>query len=300
VAHLVELLREVRRVLRNDGTLWLNLGDSYFGSWGNYAGEIRGRGTQRQIIYGSQAHQPAYDGLERFRPPTAFRHRSLKPKDLVGIPWRVALALQADGWYLRSDIIWAKPNPMPESVTDRPTRSHEHVFVLAKADRYYYDPVAVAEPLARPHEASPKTPACFGGAYKSLGSRRQSRLHSRNEYRGSPLMTQNRRSVWTIATQPYPEAHFATYPIALVEPCIKASTSERGCCAECGAPWRRIIKKKSISPRDYNGKWEHAPPHASGRRMLANIRARRESGEAHDYPFPAPVTVTGMPQWTAA
>lgn len=185
VEHLVEVFREVRRVLKREGTLWLNLGDSYFGSWGNYGGENRGHGTQREITSGSKAHQSAYDGLERFRPPTAFSHSSLKPKDLVGIPWRVAFALQADGWYLRSDIIWAKPNPMPESVTDRPTRSHEHIFLLAKAERYYYDPIAIAEPLAKPKETGRRTPARFGEACKSVTEKNQSRVHSGNEHRGT-------------------------------------------------------------------------------------------------------------------
>jgi DNA modification methylase len=295
VAHLVEVFGEVRRVLRSDGTLWLNLGDTYFGSWGNYGGENRGHGRQREITSGSKAHQSAYDGLERFRPPTAFSHSSLKPKDLVGIPWRVALALEADGWYLRSDIIWAKPNPMPESVTDRPTRSHEHIFLLAKAERYYYDAIAIAEPLAKPMEAVRKTPARFGGAHKWVTVRTQSRLHSGNKYRGTLGMTRNRRSVWTIATQPYREAHFATYPTALVAPCIKAGTSERGCCAKCGAPWRRIVARTSVHPSDYNGKWLQAAPQSNARRMLANVRARRQAGEPHDYPFPPPRTMGWRP-----
>jgi len=298
VAHLVEVFHEVRRVMRPDGTLWLNLGDSYFGSWGNYGGGNRGHGSQREITSGSKAHQSAYDGLERFRPPTAFSHSSLKPKDLVGIPWRGACALQADGWYLRSDIIWAKPNPMPESAADRPTRSHEHIFLLAKAPRYYYDAIAIAEPLARPNEAARKRPARFGGARKSVSAKQQSRLQSGNEYRGCPWMTRNRRSVWTIATQPYPEAHFATYPTALVEPCIKAGTSDRGCCPRCGAPWRRVVLKTSVRPIDYHGKWSIAGGQASGRRMLANVRARRQAGEAHDNPFPPPKTLGWLPACT--
>src|SRR5450756_755815 len=124
VERLVTVFREMRRVLRDDGTFWLNIGDSYAGSWGNYGGQNRGRGKQREITTGSQAHQRAYDGLERWRPPTSKKLEGLKPKDLIGIPWMLAFALRADGWYLRSEIIWHKPNPMPESVKDRPTKAH--------------------------------------------------------------------------------------------------------------------------------------------------------------------------------
>ena len=181
VEALVEVFREVRRVLRLDGTLWLNLGDSYAGSWGSASG--------------------------------------LKPKDLVGVPWRVAFALQADGWYLRSDIIWHKPNSMPESVTDRPTKAHEYIFLLAKSRRYYYDAEAIKEPLARPEELLRKTPAVFGGRNKHDGYR--TRKHSGNEYVGT-YTGRNKRSVWTVPTKPFPEAHFAVYPPALITPCILA------------------------------------------------------------------------------
>jgi DNA modification methylase len=140
----------------------------------------------------------------------------------------VAFALQADGWYLRSDIIWHKPNPMPESVTDRPTKAHEYLFLLTKSERYYYDAEAIAEPLTRPEEADRKTPARFGGADKFEEARKQSRLHSGNEYTGTPNGTRNKRSVWTVATQPYSEAHFATFPPKLIEPCILAGCPSGG------------------------------------------------------------------------
>src|ERR1700733_11575609 len=142
VRKLVDVFRQVRR----DGTVWLNIGDTYYGSWGNYGGQNRGQGSQREIIHGSAVPNPAYDGLESYRPPSASPHPILKPKDLVGIPWRLAAALQADGWWLRSDVIWAKPNPMPESVTDRPTKSHEYLFLLSKSERYYYDYEAIRQP----------------------------------------------------------------------------------------------------------------------------------------------------------
>lgn len=295
VSHVVDIFREVHRVLRADGTLWLVLGDSYAGSWGNQ-GRKSTRGGQRSI------HGPMIQNLKPYPVRASCTgswvnsHPVLKPKDLIGVPWRVALALQADGWYLRSDIIWAKPNPMPESVTDRPTRSHEHIFLLTKSARYFYDAIAVAEPLARPVEVVRKTPEKFGGARKFQATREQSRLHSGNVYRGTMTMTRNRRSVWTITTEPYPGAHFATYPRALVTPCIKAGTSERGCCRRCGAPWQRIVMRTSIRPVDYAGKWSRALAQASGRRMLANVCARRQAGEDHNHPFP-PLLAVG---WKAS
>ena len=158
---------------------------------------------------------------------------TLKEKDLIGMPWRLAFALQADGWYLRSDIIWHKPNPMPESVTDRPTKSHEYVFLLSKSARYYYDAEAIKEPGA---ESDRERADQIGGANGHTVR------HSPGSIMGSSP-TRNRRTVWTIATQPFPEAHFATFPEALVEPCIRAGTSERGCCPECGAPWVRVVER---------------------------------------------------------
>lgn len=148
----------------------------------------------------------------------------IKSKDLVGIPWRLAFALQADGWYLRQDIIWHKPNPMPESVTDRCTKAHEYIFLLSKSGRYYYDADAIREPLTRPEEATRKTPARFGGADKWEEAQKQSRLHSGNEYFGTPNGKRNKRTVWTVATQPYRGAHFATFPPKLIEPCVLAGS----------------------------------------------------------------------------
>ena len=226
VANMVEVFREVKRVLRNDGTLWLNLGDSYVGSWGNYGGQKRGMGSQRKIISGSRIHQEAYDGLEKWRPPTSNKINNLKPKDLAGIPWRVALALQADGWWLRSDIIWAKPNPMPESVTDRPTKAHEYIFLLSKSDRYFYDNEAIKEPASNE------------GKLVSLGDK----SFSRGQAKGKGIKPsgngnadeylvpagRNKRTVWNITTKPYKEAHFATFPPELPEICIKAGCPQGG------------------------------------------------------------------------
>jgi DNA modification methylase len=247
VAKMVEVFRGVRRVLRNDGTLWLNLGDSYFGSWGNYSGQNRGKGGgQRQIVNGSSVPNPAYDGLEQMRPPTAGKHPTIKPKDLVGIPWRVAFALQADGWYLRQDIIWHKPNPMPESVTDRCTKAHEYIFLLAKSERYFYDAEAVKEASVDPVASAKRYAAPFfvgekheSGNYSATG---QTHTAGMKQFDGR----RNRRSVWTITTKPYSGAHFATFPPDLIEPCILAGTSAEGCCSNCRAPLVRQTSKTKL------------------------------------------------------
>ena len=210
VTNLVSVFREVRRVLRDDGTVWLNLGDSYFGG---------GRGSDAKMR-GTIKGQPAYEAVKTAKP--SWKDISgLKSKDLVGIPWRVAFALQADGWYLRSDIIWNKPNPMPEPVKDRPTKSHEYIFLLAKNRRYYYDCEAVKEPLK-------STPQEYLRAGASVRAN-----HQYGEVGGRPLGAtsftsvpsgRNARSVWTFTTQPYKDAHFATFPEALPERCIKAGS----------------------------------------------------------------------------
>jgi DNA modification methylase len=227
VAKMVEVFREVRRVLRDDGTVWLNLGDCYNGS--GKAGS-----NPEYHVHHTEFGRPSVH-KERFGNPTDIE--SLKPKDLVGIPWRVAFALQADGWYLRSDIIWSKPNPMPESVTDRPTKSHEYIFLLTKKARYYYDAEAVREKGTIPTG----THAAFTSEMASGNGIKYDRPDGW-VYTGN----RNRRTVWEIATQPFPMAHSATFPEALVEPCIKAGTSERGCCSVCGAPWVRVVEKERM------------------------------------------------------
>jgi DNA modification methylase len=215
VARLVEVFRQVRRALRPDGTLWLNLGDSYAGSWGN---QVRkpGRGTQRPVN-GPQLQRFAKHALSC--PNRATRtgslvndHPTLKPKDLIGIPWRVAFALQADGWFLRSDIIWSKPNPMPESVQDRPTKAHEYIFLLSKSARYYYDAQAIAERATNGER--------FHGDYAAPGAPQS----FRNGRDGSRTDTKNARSVWTIPPASYSGAHFATFPPDLARRCILAGS----------------------------------------------------------------------------
>uniref|UniRef100_A0A6M3INB1 Putative methyltransferase n=1 Tax=viral metagenome TaxID=1070528 RepID=A0A6M3INB1_9ZZZZ len=222
ISHIVEIFREVRRILRSDGTLFLNLGDSYAGS-GSPGGDFRdGKG-----------------GDEYLRPYNR-KGNSLKPKDLCGIPWRVALALQADGWWLRSDIIWHKPNPMPESVTDRPTKAHEYIFLLTKSAKYFYDAEAIREPHVRLWDAD------NGG---SMATERHHKAHiggtnrHKRPYPEPNPSGRNKRTVWTIATQPFPGSHFAVFPEKLIEPCVLAGTSEKGCCVECGGPWERVVEK---------------------------------------------------------
>src|SRR5215831_9221699 len=237
IAKMVEVFREVRRVLRKDGTLWLNMGDSY--ASGN--GQMTGYNDPNWI----KATGGACNGGPRVKAGDS----GLKPKDLCGIPWRLALALQADGWYLRCDIIWAKPNPMPESVTDRPTKAHEYIFLLTKSQRYFYDAEAIREPQ------SESTIERFGNgaAQRKAGKAYHAELHK--AVSTELLAGRNKRSVWTIATQPYPEAHFATFPEKLPKICILAGTSAKGCCAKCGAPWERIVTNKPSLPtcKSYHG-----------------------------------------------
>lgn len=243
VARMVEVFREVRRVLRDDGTCWVSLGDSYA------SGEI-GRHDRKE---GRRADGGDFAEKERGESRQQMRLRSsVKPKDLVGIPWRVAFALQADGWWLRQDIIWAKPNPMPESVRDRCTKAHEYVFLMTKSERYYYDAEAVSEPVAVSSTArlsqptlpiqagSDRVPGKTNGPMKAVGPRfggnkfgdsdePKHATKSGNVYQIPDANgRRNRRSVWTVTTKPYSGAHFATMPPDLVEPCILAGCPEGG------------------------------------------------------------------------
>ena len=213
VARMVEVFREVRRVLREDGTLWLNLGDSYASGGRTYRAHDAKDSKGGRVTGDYRPSDP--DGI--------------KPKDLVGIPWRVAFALQADGWYLRQDIIWHKPNPMPESVRDRCTKAHEYVFLLSKSARYWYDAEAVRE------ESKPESVARYGYAFGGEKSETLTREEAHGVGtrthpigRREPTVGRNLRSVWTITTKPYSGAHFATFPPELPERCIKAGCPEGG------------------------------------------------------------------------
>lgn len=237
VAKMVQVFREVWRVLRDDGTLWLNLGDSYAAN----------RAYQVEQKKGGPKHGVAQSVGGRGQRAAEY---GLKNKDLMGIPWRVAFALQADGWFLRQDIIWHKPNPMPESVTDRCTKAHEYIFLLSKSPRYYFDSEAIAEPLAASSEArlsqpglagqagSDRVPGKTNGAMKAVGPRfggskygdDTSELHrtkSGNKWTGASGK-RNKRSVWTVTTKPFKGAHFATFPPDLIEPCILAGCPRGG------------------------------------------------------------------------
>lgn len=263
---LVAVFREVRRVLRSDGTCWVNMGDSYAGSWGAQSrpdGNLKGASVlhARQIAAHPKATRTG--NLERFSSrrdkavvagPAHLSVSGIKPKNLVGQPWRLAFALQADGWWLRSDIIWSKPQPMPESVSDRPTRAHEYLFLLTKSARYWYDADAIKEPVsgeahrrfaghivAKNATRAPdglRTSASFGrgagfraGKNETTGDRTKEGFNERWKVKNNDLFhagtgdlveNRNKRSVWTIPTQPNPDAHFASFPEALVTPCVLA------------------------------------------------------------------------------
>jgi DNA modification methylase len=242
---LVAVFAELRRVLRSDGTLWLNIGDSY-----NAAGRV-GYGAREG--YKQNTNRASRNKADTNRPSVSY----LKPKDMIGIPWLLAFALRADGWYLRQEIIWSKPNVMPESVEDRCTKSHEQLFMLSKRERYFYDAAAIAEP-ATGRENFYGSPTYASGDRKDAGRSDK-----------TPTVTRNKRDVWAINTSPYDGAHFAVMPTGLVEPCILAGTSAKGVCSRCGAPWQRISEKEAVKQKPPSGTYSEGAgrmdsPHPSG------------------------------------
>ena len=222
VERLVNVFREVRRILRHDGTVWLNLGDSYAG------GNQTGRNDNGRTRIGRMNNWAEYD----IRKTKIKRHDELKPKDLIGIPWRVAFALQADGWWLRQDIIWHKPNPMPESVTDRCTKSHEYIFLLTKSERYYYDAEAVKEESTYTWNSAKAFSAGGLRANKGLTSAGGAQFSGTKSHEDVYKTGRNKRSVWTVNPRPYKEAHFeahfAVFPPKLIEPCVLAGSPTNG------------------------------------------------------------------------
>jgi DNA modification methylase len=231
VSEMVDVFREVKRVLRDDGTVWLNLGDSYCTHPpGKYDDPFKTTTTG-----GGRADANRINARKSCENRSKREFFGLKPKDLVGIPWRVAFALQADGWYLRQDIIWHKPNPMPESVTDRCTKAHEYIFLLSKSARYYYDADAIREPNA----TKPEDISRMGDKknFKCNDSRSQGKHGRTSLMQGGTKQEfidkyytngRNKRSVWTVTTKPFKDAHFATFPPKLIEPCILAGCPEGG------------------------------------------------------------------------
>lgn len=280
VEHTVEILRECRRVLRNDGVLWWNIGDSYCSQpKGSNKGWDKSGLTSRKD--GSRSIEEAQRAslTKPGWPPQG----GLKSKDLCLIPFRVALAAQADGWWVRSVIVWSKPNRMPESIRDRPTTSHEYILLLTKSPRYFWDAEAVREPYKDAGSANRKDFRCerylpenrVGQVTKNQGAEAGGTYIGN----GASELGRNLRSVWEFPTQAYSEAHFATFPEELPRRCILAGTSEKGACPKCGAPWVRVVEKE---PAQHTGESGTAYPSDSSAGRLAKLRqAARESGQEY-------------------
>lgn len=247
VAKMVEVFREVRRVLRDDGTTWINMGDGYANAGcGGSSVFASGRTDGRAGDGGKERLAVSRNTMKGNKVPAG-----LKSKDLIGIPWRLALALQADGWYLRSDIIWCKKSPMPESVRDRPTTAHEHVFLLTKSARYFYD--MGAERAVAKYGYRETKGEWRGGAYvNQQGPQDNSEPSggSNSVTGGDPSTGRNLWNYWLDIKQAnFKEAHFATFPPDLPRRCLRLGTSEKGCCPECGAPWKRIVERERVPTR---------------------------------------------------
>ena len=329
VSKLVAGFREVRRVLRDDGTLWLNLGDSFCSTAPGTMGDpLRDEGMFRNHGSGAKLAR------QKFRPATP---SGLKPKDLCGIPWRVAFALQADGWYLRQSMQWVKRNSMPESCQDRPVMSCETIFLLAKSSQYFYDAEAIRLPASM--ALSKQVREGYNGhttkAFGQNGVQNASDVKSRiiNRYRdkqrghsrrhdgfndrwdrmekegqcsgwrscrnsdwffesiGGMLLDQNDDPLaFLVNPSPYSGSHFATFPPNLVLPMILAGTSAKGCCPKCLAPWARTVERAKHGKVDYNGKHSNTDKQSAGRNILASVRFARQNGGDHDNPFRSPIT----------
>lgn len=288
ISRMVEVFREVRRVLRSDGTCWVNMGDAYAQGGKHMSAEETER-ARPNIEYRKSIRD---DSAGIYKVPSGWAERGdraaktsvsgLKPKDLCGIPWRLAFALQADGWWLRQDIIWDKVNPMPESVQDRCCKSHEYIFLLSKSSRYFFDQEAIKEPCSdSTHARISQNLAAQVGSFRANGGNKTngpmkaviagstrkiaesgSGIAANESYEASRALvvsTRTKRSVWRVTTEGYSEAHFATYPPDLIKPCILAGTSARGCCPKCGAPWERVTEsvREFTRPIDNDPKYAH-------------------------------------------
>lgn len=260
VAAMVAVFAEVRRVLRSDGVCFVNLGDSYATNT-----------AQRTRSQSGACERPS--AAATALPATAIPP-GLKPKDLCGIPWRVALALQDSGWWLRQDIIWHKPNPMPESVTDRCTKAHEYIFLLTKSARYYWDADAIAEKMLSSGDGGLYRPE---SAYRKVSQNGGPAATERQRNTG----TRNARSVWTITTKPYSGAHFATFPPELPMRCIKAGSSKKGACPACGSPWERVVERAGQLPIEETEGETQGRRKASGQVATDTERRKKMSGAKH-------------------
>jgi DNA modification methylase len=285
LAAMVEVFRAIRRVLRDDGTCWVNIGDSYASA---PCGSFNGGGFKDKS---AQNGTRDMSGVATSGRMDKVKASGLKPKDLLLMPARLALALQADGWWVRSDIIWHKPNPMPESCTDRPTSAHEHVFLLSKAARYFYDAEAIRENVG---QETRRNVGFRDVRYEQGNSRDNSTaVPYQSMPRDEPsLAGRSCRNVWTIPTHAYSDAHFATFPPALVERCIRAGTSERGCCAACGAPWLRMTERGAAVP---------LTPSDAGRKATWTIGdGERDPSSRTDTPLPRHYRPTLNTDWRAS
>lgn len=339
--HLVQVFEEIHRVLRADGTVWLNLGDCYVAAPHGFSTHDpsgpAARDRSADMAGPRIGHRSSFRRDRRPRDDQPHKRAPrLKPKDMVGMPWRVAFALQSAGWYLRRDIIWQKANAMPESIRDRCTTAHEYLFHLAKSEDYFYDGKAIEEQVtggahARGHGVNPKAADVDPGNHRD-----RPKQNAHFSARITALVTtRNKRSVWTIPTQPFLGHHYAVFPEDLVKPCIQAGTSERGACPVCGAPWERVLERvvaaapaadlvedgqlpglppaaeaqawKVPSGWDtgpgghtrlvgrYAGKHAATHEHARGRRILAQMAAARQAGADRNNPFPQHRTVGWRP-----
>lgn len=288
VEHMVEVFRGVWRVMRDDGVAWLNLGDTYARVQDTNVPQTKNKAVPYPEVsnFSLVSKQGSSDGAvgRADRPGSRAKAYGLKAKDLIGIPWRVAFALQADGWYLRQDIVWSKPNAMPESVEDRPTRSHEFIFMLTKKPRYFFDHIAIKEPVGEAMKQAAKRKAIEPGrtyqhdADNRMGKTSPNRVWSDPEAVARILAGRNKRDVWEVNTIPYPGAHYAVFPPKLVEPMVKASTSEGGCCPDCGAPFNRKTVDRGVTTA--KGGRPHDPEY--GRKMADDMDALNGDGMVGD------------------